>query len=310
MKKKLRKLPPGRQLAIGFALIILLGAVLLCLPVSSRTGSYTPFLNALFTATSATCVTGLIVVDTYTHWNLFGQLVILTLIQVGGLGFITIGAYISVLFIKKIGLQSRTTIHESINTIELAGVVRLVKKIIMGTALVEAVGAVLLAIRFVPEFGAVRGIYYSIFHSVSAFCNAGFDLMGIRQTYSSLVAYEADILVNVTVMALILIGGIGFLVWDDFLRNGFRFRKYLLHTKIMVVSSLVLIFGGAVLFYWVEKDGLLAGMNAKETILGALFMSVTPRTAGFNTTDLGQMGNGGRFLTMLFMFIGGGSGST
>ena len=310
MRKKLRKLPPGRQLAIGFALIILLGAGLLCLPAASRSGEGTPFLDALFTATSATCVTGLIVADTYTHWTLFGQLVIITLIQVGGLGFITIGAYISVLLKKKIGLQSRTTIHESINTIELAGVVRLVKKIIAGTALIELTGAVLLAIRFVPEFGLIRGIYFGIFHSISAFCNAGFDLMGIRESYSSLTAYEGDVLINLTFMALILIGGIGFLVWDDFLRNRFRFRKYLLHTKIMLVSSIILVFGGALLFYLFEKDGLLTGMNAKETILGALFMSVTPRTAGMNTTDLAQMGNSGRFLTMLLMFIGGGAGST
>lgn len=310
MKKRLQKLPPGRQLAVGFALIILVGAGFLSLPAASRSGEATPFLDALFTATSATCVTGLIVADTYSHWNLFGQLVILALIQVGGLGFITIGAYISVLLKKKIGLQSRTTIHESINTIELAGVVRLVKKIVAGTALVELAGAVLLMIRFIPEFGLIRGIYFGIFHSISAFCNAGFDLMGIRESYSSLTAYENDVLINLTVMALILIGGIGFLVWDDFLRNRFRFRKYLLHSKIMLISSVLLVFGGAVLFYLFEKDGLLAGMNARETVLGALFMSVTPRTAGMNTTDLAQMGNAGRFLTMLFMFIGGGPGST
>lgn len=310
MKKKKANWPYTRKLAVGFALIILAGSLLLILPIASRERAWTPFLDALFTATSATCVTGLVVADTYQHWSLFGQLVILALIQIGGLGFITIGAYISVLLKKKIGLRERTAIHESISTIEIAGVVRLVKRIIQGTLLFELIGAVLLAIRFVPEFGLARGIYFGIFHSVSAFCNAGFDLMGIREEYSSLMAYEGDVLVNVTIMGLIIVSGIGFLVWDDFSRNKFHFKKYLLHSKIMIVASGVLIISGAVLFFIFERDGVLAGMTAKEKILGALFASVSPRTAGFNTTDLGSMGNASRLLTMILMFIGGGSGST
>lgn len=299
-----------RSLALGFAIIILAGALLLMLPIASRERTWTPFLNTLFTATSATCVTGLIVADTYQHWSLFGQLIILALIQTGGLGFITIGAYINVLLKKKIGLRSRTAIHESISTIEIAGVVRLVMKIVKGTLLFEGVGAVLLAIRFVPKFGIVRGIYFGIFHSISAFCNAGFDLMGIREAYSSLTAYEGDVLINLTIMALILIGGAGFLVWDDFIRNKLHFKKYLLHTKIVLVASAVLVFGGAVLFFIFEKDGLFADMTLKEQILASLFASVTPRTAGFNTTDLGAMSNASKLLTMLLMFVGGGSGST
>lgn len=310
MKKLKGKANPTSMLAAGFALIILAGTLLLMLPVSSRSGNWTSFLNALFTATSATCVTGLVVVDTYQHWNLFGQLVILLLIQIGGLGFITIGAYLSVLLKKKIGLKERTAIHESISTIEIAGVVRMVKRIVQGTFLFEMAGAVLLAVRFVPQFGWARGIWFGIFHSISAFCNAGFDLMGIREAYSSLTAYEGDVLVNLTIMGLILVSGIGFLVWDDFYRNRFHYKKYLLHTKIMLAASFILVFGGAVLFFIFEKNGLFAGMTMKEKILGALFSSVSPRTAGFNTTDLAAMSDASRLLTMLLMFIGGGSGST
>lgn len=280
------------------------------LPAASRNGSWTPFLNALFTATSATCVTGLVVADTWRYWSLFGQLVILALIQIGGLGFITIGAYISVILKKKIGLKGRTAIHESISTIEIAGVVRLVRKIIRGTFLFEMAGAMLLALRFIPEFGLVRGSYFGIFHSVSAFCNAGFDLMGIREEYSSLMAYEGDVIVNLTVMGLIIVGGAGFMVWDDFLRNRFHFKKYMLHSKILLTATGILIAGGTVLFLLFENNGLFAGMTIREKALGAMFAAVTPRTAGFNTTDLGGLSNASKILTMILMFIGGGSGST
>lgn len=310
MKKSKRKWSYTQMLSVGFGLIIFAGALLLMLPAASRGGNWTPFLDALFTATSATCVTGLVVADTYQHWSLFGQLVILALIQTGGLGFITIGAYISVVLKKKIGLKGRTAIHESISTIEIAGVVRLVKKIIRGTFLFEMAGAVLLALRFIPEFGVLRGTYFGIFHSISAFCNAGFDLMGIREEYSSLVAYEGDVVVNLTIMGLIIIGGAGFIVWEDFLRNRFHFKKYLLHSKILLTASGILIAGGAVLYFLFEYNGLFADMTMKEKLLGSLFAAVTPRTAGFNTTDLGGMNNASRLLTMVLMFIGGGSGST
>lgn len=310
MKKMKKNRSYTRMLALGFGLIILAGALLLSLPVSSKSGTWTPFLNALFTSTSATCVTGLVVADTYRHWSLFGQLVILGQIQIGGLGFITIGAYLNILLKKRIGLRGRTAIHESVSTLEIAGVVRLVKKIIQGTLLFELCGALLLMIRFIPQFGVGRGIYFGIFHSVSAFCNAGFDLMGIRENYSSLTAYEGDALVNLTIMALILIGGAGFLVWDDFARNRFRVKKYMLHTKIVLSASAVLVFGGAALFWILENDGLFAGMTVKQKALGALFAAVTPRTAGFNTTDLAGMSEASKLLNMLLMFIGGGSGST
>lgn len=232
------------------------------------------------------------------------------LIQIGGLGFITIGSYIAVLLKKKIGLKEREAIHESVSTIELAGVVKLVRKIVMGTFAFELTGALLLSIRFVPQYGFWRGCYMGIFHAISAFCNAGFDLMGRNEAYSSLVAYEGDILVNLTIMALIIIGGAGFLVWDDIHRNRLNFKKYLLHTKIVLITTGILIFGGALLFYLMEKDNVLAGMNVRESILGSLFSSVTPRTAGFNSVDTAALKDSSKFLTMVLMFIGGSPGST
>ncbi len=303
------KKSPTRLIALGFVLIILLGAFLLTLPISTRSGEVN-FLNALFTATSATCVTGLIVADTYQNWTLFGQLIIICLIQIGGLGFITIGVYISVLLKKRIGLQERETVHESVNTLELAGVVRLVKKIVQGTFIVEGIGAILLATRFIPKFGWGNGIYFSVFHSISAFCNAGFDLMGINEAYSSLVAFENDIVVNIVIMLLIIIGGIGFIVWDDIMRNKWHFKKYLLHSKIVLITSLLLIIVPTILFLITENNGVFAGMSPMEKLLGAMFCAVSPRTAGFNTVDLAALSNSGMLITMILMFIGGSPGST
>lgn len=309
MKKQKRKMPQTRALALGFAAIILAGTLLLMMPFATRDG-HVSFLNALFTATSATCVTGLVVADTYQNWTLFGQLVILGLIQIGGIGFMTIGVYVAVLLKKKIGLKEREFLHESVSTLEVAGVVRLTKRIVQGTVFFELVGAVLLAIRFVPAKGVLKGIYYSVFHSVSAFCNAGFDLMGDTESYSSFVSYEGDVLVNLTLMALILIGGIGFIVWDDIYRNRLNFRRYLLHSKIVLLMTLFLTAAGTVLFLVVERGGVLSGMNGVERLMGAMFASVTPRTAGFNTTDVGAMTGAGKLLTILLMFIGGSPGST
>lgn len=309
MKKQKRKMPQTRALALGFAAIILAGTLLLMMPFATRDG-HVSFLSALFTATSATCVTGLVVADTYQNWTLFGQLVILGLIQIGGIGFMTIGVYVAVLLKKKIGLKEREFLHESVSTLEVAGVVRLTKRIVQGTVFFELVGAVLLAIRFVPAKGVLKGIYYSVFHSVSAFCNAGFDLMGDTESYSSFVSYEGDVLVNLTLMGLILIGGIGFIVWDDIYRNRLNFRRYLLHSKIVLLMTLFLTAAGTVLFLVVERGGVLSGMNGVERLMGAMFASVTPRTAGFNTTDVGAMTGAGKLLTILLMFIGGSPGST
>lgn len=290
-------------------MIILAGTVLLTLPVSVRSGRGN-LLNSLFTATSATCVTGLVTSDTYQNWTTFGQLVILGMIQVGGLGFMTIGAYISVLLKKRIGLQEREQLQESVNTLELAGVVRLVRKIVQGALCIELLGAVLMAFRFVPEFGFAKGMYFSVFHAISAFCNGGFDLMGIHEAYSSLTVFEGDVLINMVTVALILVGGIGFIVWDDVMRNKWHFRKYLLHSKIAITATLVLTAAGTLLFLVTENNASFAGMGPLEKFLGALFCAVTPRTAGFNTVDTAALSNSGKALTMVLMFIGGSPGST
>ncbi len=307
--KSIEKKSTTRLIASGFALIILVGALLLTMPVSNRSGQGN-FLNSLFTATSATCVTGLVVADTYQNWTTFGQVIILCLIQVGGLGFLTLGAFISVLLKKRIGLQQREQLHESVNTLEIAGVVRLVKKIVVGTVIIELTGAILLAFRFIPRFGVARGIYFSVFHAVSAFCNGGFDLMGVNEEYSSLVAFEGDVVVNLVIVTLILVGGIGFIVWDDVMRNKWRFHKYLLHSKIVIATTLILTVVGTILFLFTENQASFAGMSPLEKLLGALFSSVTPRTAGFNTVDTAALSNAGKIITIVMMFIGGSPGST
>lgn len=303
-------MPHGTIIMLGFLMIIMIATCLLMTPFVSRDGNMTPFIDALFTATSATCVTGLVIADTYQKWNLLGQLIILSLIQIGGLGFITIGVYVAVLFKKKIGLKEREVIHESVNTIEVAGVVRLTKSIIRGTFIIEGVGALLLSIRFIPDKGLVKGIYYGIFHAISAFCNAGFDLMGDVEAYTSLTPYKGDVIVNVTIILLITIGGIGFIVWDDLMRNRFQVKKYLLHTKIVLTATVVFLIVGSVLFFLLENNNLMKDMTIVEKILTSVFSAVTPRTAGFNTIDTGALSNGSKLLTMLYMFVGGNSGST
>lgn len=298
-------------IAFGYFLVIALGTILLMLPIATNPGKQTNFLTSLFTATSATCVTGLVVVDTSTHWTLFGQIVILGMIQIGGLGFVTIGVLFAMFLNRKISLRMRGLLQESMNTSQVGGIVRLTKKVLKGTVIMEGIGAIVLSIRFIPEFGVQKGIGFSIFHAISAFCNAGFDLMGSTTgEYSSLVSYSNDLLVNVVIMSLIVIGGIGFLVWDDLTKNKFHFRRYMLHTKIVLTATIVLIFGGAFLFYIFERHNLMANMGIKETILTSLFSSVTARTAGFNTIDTAGLTTSSKMLTSLLMFIGGSPGST
>lgn len=297
-------------IAYGFMLIIAVGTGLLMLPISSRSGQTGSLLNCLFTATSASCVTGLVVYDTWSHWSLFGQLVILTMIQIGGLGFITIGVFLSIVLRRRIGLKERGLMQESVNTLQIGGVVRLAKKIILGTAMIEGTGAVILAIRFIPEYGLLRGIYYGIFHSISAFCNAGFDLMGCQAPFNSLVGYYNDWTVNLVVMTLVIVGGIGFVVWDDVSRNRLHVQKYRLHTKIVLLTTFVLVFGSGFLFYLFERENLLVGMDPGGQILTSLFSSVTARTAGFNTVDTAAMTDSSKLLTIMLMFIGGSPGST
>ena len=309
-KKWHNKLTATRTIAIGFLGIILAGTVLLALPIASADGKAVDLLTALFTATSATCVTGLVVVDTYSGWSAFGKTVLLTLIQIGGLGFMTIGVFVAVLMKKNIGLKERGILQESMNMLQIGGIVRLVKKITIGTLLIEGIGAVLLSIRFIPQMGWIRGIGNGIFHSISAFCNAGFDLMGKTEEYSSLVSYSGDVLVNITIMTLIVTGGIGFLVWDDLQKKKLRFKEYLLHTKIVLVVTASLLLGGALLIYLFERNHLMADMGAGEKVLTSLFASVTARTAGFNTIDVGGMSASSKLVTIVLMFIGGSPGST
>ncbi|MCI5899068.1 MAG: TrkH family potassium uptake protein [Firmicutes bacterium] len=300
-----------QMIALGYFLLIALGTLLLMLPAASKTGEKTNVLTALFTATSATCVTGLVVVDTGTYWSVFGQCVILGLIQIGGLGFVTIGVLFATVLNRKITLRTRGLLQESMNVSQMGGVVRLAKLALRGTAVIELTGAFLLSLRFVPEFGVIKGIGFGIFHSISAFCNAGFDLMGAdKGVYSSFTSYAGDALVNLVIMILIVVGGIGFLVWDDIFVHGRHFRKYALHTKLALSVTAVLIFGGAGLFFLFERGNLLAGSGLKESILASLFSSVTARTAGFNTIDTAGLTTSSKLLTMVLMFIGGSPGST
>lgn len=309
-RHRYHRLNQVQYIALGFFFIILAGSLILTLPIASQSGEWTPFLDSMFTATSATCVTGLVVYDTFTHWNVFGQLVILLLIQIGGLGFITVGVGFSMAFRRRIGLRQRDLLKESINAMEIGGIVKLSRKIFIGTALCEGVGALLLATRFIPEFGLVKGIYYSIFHAISAFCNAGFDLMGGQQPYASFTAYATDPVINITLMLLIIVGGLGFVVWSDVVSKRFRWKNYSLHTKMVISVTLLLIFGGALFLFLFEQGGTISGMSTGDQILASLFGSVTARTAGFNTVDTGALQPESKLLTIALMFIGGSPGST
>lgn len=309
--KKRHKIVSNSQImAFGFLMVILSGAVLLMMPIASKTGTFTNFLDCLFTSVSATCVTGLVVVDTFAHWTLFGQIVILLMIQIGGLGIITISAMLYLFFRQRIGLNMRNLIQESTFSLQLGGVVKSLKKIIRRALIFEGIGAVLLSTQFIPKLGIARGIWYGVFHSVSAFCNAGFDLMGRYEEYSSLTMFVDNPVVNFTIMGLILTGGLGFIVWEEIAHKKFNFRKYSLHSKLVLILTVVFVLGGTFLFLLFENDNLFAGMPPGQKFMAAMFASVTPRTAGFNTTDLGAMTDGSVFLTYVFMFIGGNSGST
>ena len=304
------KAPATRIITVGFAAIILAGALLLCLPAASRGGERISFLNALFTAISATCVTGLAAFDTWSRFTLLGQIVILALIQIGGLGFMAIAIMFSLFLGRRIGLRERSLLAEALSTDRLGGVVRLVRRMLIGTAIFELGGAALLSIRFVPMFGPARGAWFALFHSVSAFCNAGFDLMGCIQPNASLTMFSDDALVTLTIASLIAIGGIGFVVWNDLAECRFSWRRLRLHTRVALLSTGVLIAGGAVLFFFVEQGASMKGMGTGEAILCSIFQSVTPRTAGYATVDNATLSGGGKLLTMFLMFVGACPGGT
>ena len=291
---------------LGFAGIIFLGSLLLMLPFATKDGQGAAFADALFTSTSAVCVTGLIVKDTATYWSLFGQMIILLLIQIGGMGVITVAVAISMASGKKISLRQRSIMQDSVSALHVGGIVKFTGFILKMTFLFEAIGALAMAPVFIGEFGPGKGIWYAVFHSISAFCNAGFDLMGIRTPYSSLTDFAAHPLINIVIMALIIIGGIGFLTWEDIGKNKWHVKRYRMQSKVILFTTFLLILLPAVYFYFFEFSEAAMG----ERILGSLFQAVTPRTAGFNTMDLTLISEAGIGMMIILMIIGGSPGST
>ena len=286
-----KRLSSFKLIALGFAGVIVLGALILMLPFSSNTGSVTPFHEALFTSTSAVCVTGLVVQDTGSYWSAFGQAVILLLIQIGGLGVVTVAATFAMLSGRKISLMQRSTMQDAISAPKVGGIVRLTRFIVRGTFLIELIGMVAMLPVFCRDHG-FKGIWMAVFHSVSAFCNAGFDILGTTENkYPSLTGYVGEPTINIVIMILIIVGGIGFLTWDDICTNRWHFKKYRMQSKVILVTSVILII-------------------VAERILASLFQSVTPRTAGFNTADLTAMTESSKAIMILLMLVGGSPGST
>lgn len=300
-----KKLTSFQIIVLGFSGVILFGTILLMLPFSSRGGTVTPVLDALFTSTSAVCVTGLVLHDTATYWSAFGQLVLLLLIQIGGMGVITVAASFAMISGRKISLMQRSTMQEAVSAPKVGGIVRLTNFIVKTTLAIELFGAAVMAPVFCRDFGA-KGLWMALFHSVSAFCNAGFDLMGIRGAFSSLTGYVSDPVINLAVMSLIVVGGIGFLTWDDVRSNRLHWHRYRMQSKVILCTTAVLLVVPAVYFYFYEFPALEPGRR----ILCSLFQSVTPRTAGFNTVDLTSLRETGQSVIILLMLVGGSPGST
>ena len=304
---KLRRHMNSAQIIIlGFAALILCGALLLMLPIASQSRTVTPFHETLLTATSASCVTGLVVRSTGAHWSLFGQIVILFLIQIGGLGVVTVALCFVRLSGRKISLFQRSAMQDSISAPQVGGIVRMTSLILRGTLFTEGTGMLLLLPSFCRRFGA-KGLWYALFHSISAFCNAGFDLLGTAaDPFPSVTAFRTDPLVCITLAMLILIGGIGFLTWEDIATHRHRIGRYRLQSKIILTVSAVLIAFPTLFFFFFEfTDGTVG-----QRLLDAFFQTVTPRTAGFNTVDLAAMQGASRAIMVVLMLIGGASGST
>ncbi|MBP1578681.1 MAG: potassium transporter Trk [Oscillospiraceae bacterium] len=305
--RKAKPMQPARTLCLGFLIIILAGTLLLWLPFSSKSGS-TSFFDCLFTATSATCVTGLIVADTFTNWTIFGQAVIALLIQIGGLGFVTIITFFNVAAGKKLGLRTLANVADGLTESTFQGGRRIFISIMKYSMIFEAAGALLLCIRFVPQYGGY-GVWMGIFTSITAFCNAGFDLCGISSPFASLTGYQSDPLVLITVAMLITVGGLGFIVWENFL-NIRKVRKLSLHTKAVLITSAVLTVGGTLFYLLAEWNGALGEMNFGEKLLNAFFSSVTARTAGFNSVPIEDLSDFSQLGTCVLMFIGASPAST
>lgn len=308
----INKLQPTQMMVLGFAFIILIGAFLLNLPIASKNGESVGVINALFTATSAVCVTGLIAVDTAMHWTTFGHIVIITLIQIGGLGFMTIATLFALIAKKKINLKERLLIQESLNQFDLSGLVKLTRHVLMMTFIIEGIGALMLATQFVPELGFGKGVWYGIFHSISAFCNAGFDLMGsVSGPYTSLTSYVNNFTVSATVCSLILLGGLGFPVILDIIKVQ-KFKKLTIHSKVVLVTTAIVTALSVIIIFIVEFNNpdTMGNFSFGNKILASIFQSITARTAGFNTIDLALMHQGGIFVIIMLMFIGASPAST
>jgi len=310
--KKFLHLSPPRIIALSFLLIILTGTLLLMLPSATNAGSSASLKTALFTATSATCVTGLVLQDTAQYWSGFGQAIIICLIQIGGMGVVTVALILMMSSGKKIGLKHRIIMQESIAAPQMGGIMKMVLFILKGVLLVELLGALILSFRFIPQYGLGRGIWFSIFHSISAFCNAGFDLMGVNGSpFVSMTAYSSDVLVSFCLSMLILIGGLGFATWRDVLDRRHRFKRYSLQSKLILCVSAVLVLGGfAFMFFYEFSQPQWSYMSTGERVTSAFFQTVTPRTAGFNTVDLTRLSMPGQLVLLLLMLIGGAPAST
>lgn len=296
----------SRSILLGFILLMLSGAFLLMLPISTKTGEWTGFTDALFTAVSASSVTGLVLYDTASRWSWFGQLVILALIQIGGMGVVTMTTILTKIIGRKIGLQARTTLQEAVSAPNLGELMKYTRFICIGTVIFETAGAVLMSPVFIEEYGVIKGLWVSVFTSISAFCNAGFDLNGAHGPFSSMVPYVDNPVIVLTLVFLILTGGLGFLTWMDIRRYGFKFHKYSTQSKIIIVLEVILVVVPMVYLWFGEYTDLPLG----QRFLASLFQSVTPRTAGFNTTDYNDFSGTGSVLTVILMLIGGAPGST
>lgn len=308
IKRKLQNLQlnPPRVLALGFGSLILLGTILLNLPIATQNGESIGFINALFTSASAVCVTGLVVVNTGEFWSLFGQIIIILLIQMGGLGFMTMATIGALVIGKKITLKERLIIKEQLNQETMSGLVKLTKYVILSTLAIESLGAILLSTKFIPIYGNTKGIWFSIFHSISAFCNAGFDITG-----DSIVPFVGDFTINMTISALVILGGLGFSVYIDISRNK-KFKRFHLHSKLVLTITGFLLAIGMLVFILTEFNNplTLGSLSSSEKVLSSFFQSVVPRTAGFNSVNIGVLYDTTVFFMIILMFIGGSPGST
>ncbi len=302
----IKRLSSAQIIILGFMATILVGSLFLMLPIATQDHQGASFMDALFTSTSAVCVTGLIVQDTATYWSTFGQSIIILLIQIGGMGIVTVAVSMYILSGKKISLKQRSTMQEAISAPKVGGIIKLTGFIIKITLVCEILGALVMSPVFCKEMGLLKGIWYSLFHSISAFCNAGFDLMGVKEQYSSLVYFVNNPIINITIMSLIIVGGIGFTTWDDISRNKFHLKKYKMQSKVILITTAVLIILPTLYFYMFEFSKMQTG----ERFLVSLFQAVTPRTAGFNTVNLSLISETGIAIIIFLMIIGGSPGST